>query len=1537
MAYGLWLYKEIQGKHLVRLEIKKRDYQGQAIEIDALGKDSITLSMDGSNITDPIIGSTLSFSIIDSDQINTSDFFTPDATLYAVELYLDGILHWSGYLTPDSYAENLSYRDTISLIARDNLGRLNDFTFEVSRGLMNIEELFESLLDEVECSQYLNWSVDKVATAKGNGVSQVTDIRNMSVNTMLFVGQTYREVMESILSGLGCQMRFRGSNNLLILNLSDLSTIQEDSAIFIEKSGRKEILPAWKKVTITQDYGLIENFFDGVLTEKESGSSTFYNPSEQVPTKWEGNLNFQNQYGWNTGIEDNQQESIYPVLREKSSSLLSGDYRAIYKTPIKATNVTLSITMSLNNTLRRLRNVVFNSVSNLFIPEGKQSYELTFGFQVALRRSNGVEYIMTPNDWVEITTNPFHRDYVMWIKFQMPECVMADEGTWNKEQEVSIFVNSIPYDGELLLYIYPVLWGEDVTTDDGYSLAGKIRDIKIAFSNDIGQQSARATINDKHNITSEIALTIGQVPSGKGDYRAYAGGLFSADGLPIYAFKRREEDIISYNLMELVAREHIHYNKDNYTILSGRMMGDISLGNNIAYKGRKYTLISASYSVISGILDVTSMQEVRDYQVAELTIIDSPLESTSGSRVGSGNNEVIQFSSDAGNAKRLYELQDAAEQDQEGAFIIIDKSSMDSAKKLPISAISSELNKAFKVHYNSDGTIKSIEALANLWTNFGITAGGEGTGSGGGTGGATSLEGLNDVSLSALVDGQYLVWSSTLNKWINKAIESGLDEDALSDYLLDNNYAVKGDIPSALKSPYKLSFGDKSYDGSAEVTITAADLGAITEHQDISHLLSKDAAAATYQVKGNYLTGITSKMVTDALTYTPLANTTKYALSDSVGGDALNSAKLGGQLPTYYATAASVTNVADDLSEFKTLFDSMFEKKDGKIHAKLTLWTDYALVAGGEGDGTGGGGGGLTAFSVIINNKTYNSDNGTATITEQLQPLITASNKLDYSLISGTPTSLPASDVYDWAKKSSLAASDVPNLDWSKITSGKPTTLAGYGITDALPLSGGTIYSGKHNPLNIKGNATYASISFTLDKTTYKSYLLYKGGTNWSITSENWGEEHTLIHSGNIGSQSVASATKLQTARTIWGQSFDGTGNITGNITLTNADQINGNWGIAINVASGGLKDTSIWNGQGVENVRFKSNGNVLIGTTTDNGAKLYVNSGDYNILHLHRNLGSGYGTAVYCSNNNGFLGIFGFNQEDDFIVVNGGYSSTSALFRVSSNTITLNTKANLNDAALIYKGTSSFATLHITNVTSSIDYSHIFVSNADSSRKDRPLVVQNGYGNVGIGVTNPTSKLQVNGNISASGQSDVAIYTSSTETSTGANTTGLFRWGRFDENTGGFKSQFGGDDCEWQIINKAWNKALFIFSSLGNFTASGAIAAGTASDIRLKDSILTIDQNKAIEVIMALNPITYQWNNKARELGGYEGISQGFIAQEYESIIPNSGRMIWGEYRAIDYTKAIPYIVSVEQNHETRIRQLEEELNRLRREYYGI
>lgn len=80
------------------------------------------------------------------------------------------------------------------------------------------------------------------------------------------------------------------------------------------------------------------------------------------------------------------------------------------------------------------------------------------------------------------------------------------------------------------------------------------------------------------------------------------------------------------------------------------------------------------------------------------------------------------------------------------------------------------------------------------------------------------------------------------------------------------------------------------------------------------------------------------------------------------------------------------------------------------------------------------------------------------------------------------------------------AAASSHNHSWSNITSGKPTTLAGYGITDAPTKTG-------------------------------------------SGASGTWGIGIT----GNAGS-----STKLQTARSLWGNDFDGTEPITGKIIASN-------------------------------------------------------------------------------------------------------------------------------------------------------------------------------------------------------------------------------------------------------------------------------------------------------------------------------------------------------------------------------------------------
>ena len=73
-------------------------------------------------------------------------------------------------------------------------------------------------------------------------------------------------------------------------------------------------------------------------------------------------------------------------------------------------------------------------------------------------------------------------------------------------------------------------------------------------------------------------------------------------------------------------------------------------------------------------------------------------------------------------------------------------------------------------------------------------------------------------------------------------------------------------------------------------------------------------------------------------------------------------------------------------------------------------------------------------------------------------------------------------------------------------------------------------------------------------------------------------------HNGTLAliSDNVASATKLATARTIWGQSFDGTGNVNGTIYINNSDSGNGaiilNNNVNANARISAIKDQVIFN-----------------------------------------------------------------------------------------------------------------------------------------------------------------------------------------------------------------------------------------------------------------------------------------------------------------------------------------------------------------------
>lgn len=99
-----------------------------------------------------------------------------------------------------------------------------------------------------------------------------------------------------------------------------------------------------------------------------------------------------------------------------------------------------------------------------------------------------------------------------------------------------------------------------------------------------------------------------------------------------------------------------------------------------------------------------------------------------------------------------------------------------------------------------------------------------------------------------------------------------------------------------------------------------------------------------------------------------------------------------------------------------------------------------------------------------------------------------------------------------------------------------------------------------------------------------------------------------IIHSGNISSQSVASASKLQTARNIWGQSFDGTADVDNTLRIRHTT---GNYceGIRIQTSDGAQStiilgatansgtNTNAWS------IHRKSDNNFAISRNSSDGA----------------------------------------------------------------------------------------------------------------------------------------------------------------------------------------------------------------------------------------------------------------------------------------------------------------------------------------------
>ena len=504
------------------------------------------------------------------------------------------------------------------------------------------------------------------------------------------------------------------------------------------------------------------------------------------------------------------------------------------------------------------------------------------------------------------------------------------------------------------------------------------------------------------------------------------------------------------------------------------------------------------------------------------------------------------------------------------------------------------------------------------------------------------------------------------------------------------------------------------------------------------------------------------------------------------------------------------------------------------------------------------------------------------------------------------------------------AAASSHNHSWSNITSGKPTTLAGYGITDAPTKTG-------------------------------------------SGASGTWG----IAITGNAGT-----ATKLQTARTLWGRSFDGTGNVSGEISdctrirnskdnslyLGNSD--NTGWVYTQDIAShNGVENWAIgitgtaWFQKVNIGYAHPATGNYLLNVDgviscsaytgnyiriecDDNGSNLQLKSAEINNFRSPLYLQHSSSFNLICCKGGGKVGI-GTDAPNGKLHVEGNIytSAIVSAYGYAGNHIRMECDN------------------HGENIASRVDeinnYSAPLYLQHDTSNN---LICCNGGGKVGIGTTSPTHKLTVEGNTKflnvethygigtdETGISSSAYYDISTPTIPAYKYRYVLGWQ--DNTTGGYTTGYGigvyRSASKWGSMilevlnyeNKTRKAQLEIRGHDNVLWFSGDILADGGSsfygsDIRYK--LIMQQVNLSLSEIAKAPSFVYRWNKK----GMNNKLKLGGSAQYTQSILPwaveDNDNFLSMDYATVAYTFAVHtarHLLTYESRTDKKIKKLEREI----------
>ena len=287
MAYQLKYYKSITTKeHIWRIDIYQETIDVLiSVEIGSVLQGlRLIVQGDQADIDTPIVKTSLEMTFVDAPGLEDNrkcgyweEFYTSSSTEYKVTLSKDNTIQWSGYITPDSFSESLQYRGSVTIIARDNLGALQDYEFDMisqGDGMISLSDILNNALQRVSFPMTFGISNSGVRkNAFTNSSTFPTYIYDSLFNVAAFNDKTWLEAIESALTSTGYVMRYVGDNHFMVSSIRDMPLynyaywwdIPIEDVSFCAY-GQRELAPAVKSI------------IDEVQFEIEDSISKIYMP-----------------------------------------------------------------------------------------------------------------------------------------------------------------------------------------------------------------------------------------------------------------------------------------------------------------------------------------------------------------------------------------------------------------------------------------------------------------------------------------------------------------------------------------------------------------------------------------------------------------------------------------------------------------------------------------------------------------------------------------------------------------------------------------------------------------------------------------------------------------------------------------------------------------------------------------------------------------------------------------------------------------------------------------------------------------------------------------------------------------------------------------------------------------------------------------------------------------------------------------------------------------------------------------------------------